>query len=705
MLACVLFGASLAHATVSPAERAALVDLYNSTNGAAWTRNTNWLSADECTWYGVTCGPAVPTGQPTVVDIYLQANNLVGPLPASLGNLTNLENLAMAGNRLSGTIPSGLGALTRLRELYLNQNELTGSIPPELQNLINLEALDLWINQLSGSIPPELGKLTSLRYLWLQGNRLTGPIPPELGALPYLIELYLHDNQLSGSIPPEVASMSLWGLTLSRNQLSGSMPAEWNAGWNTLLLSGNQLSGSIPPSLANLPLNEADSMLDIRWNALYSEDPALTSYLNSKQYGGDWQSTQTIAPSSLTTSDVTPTTVGVSWSPIAYTADSGFYQISYATAPGGPYTAFSTTPNKSSSSLTVTDLQPSTTYYFVATTTTQPHASNANSVTSGFSTEVSASTGSQNLPPVVDVFEADPPAITVGQSSMLIWSTTNATEVSITGVQGVQPPSGSVLVGPVETTTYTLTATGPFGTATRSTTLRVNAVLSIDTTALPTATVGVAYSAPLHASGGQSPYYWSVSAGLPPGLKIASTSGTISGTPTAAGTFDVTISVRDGSSPQQKVSKAFSIVVKDKSRPAEVVVSSFPEALLQLPDRGGATTGLTLTNAGDVSTAVTVARNGEFFTLAPDAFDLAPGASREVLVTGLARPSGEYEGSIAVSGVGVPAGLRVTVRMLVTAPPSSGEAQARADENRVDVAAPADQDRVEAEVGFTNVGT
>ena len=71
----------------------------------------------------------------------------------------------------------------------------------------------------------------------------------------------------------------------------------------------------------------------------------------------------------------------------------------------------------------------------------------------------------------------------------------------------------------------------------------------VTTTSLSSGTVGVAYSAPLTASGGVGPYSnWMVSSGaLPNGLTLSSTSGVISGTPTTAtgSPFSFGITVKD----------------------------------------------------------------------------------------------------------------------------------------------------------------
>ena len=57
-------------------------------------------------------------------------NDLTGPVPPELGNLTTLEELWLDGNKLSGPVPAELGQLVNLQELNLEDNELSGSIPP-----------------------------------------------------------------------------------------------------------------------------------------------------------------------------------------------------------------------------------------------------------------------------------------------------------------------------------------------------------------------------------------------------------------------------------------------------------------------------------------------------------------------------------------------------------------------------------------------
>ena len=69
--------------------------------------------------------------------------------------------------------------------------------------------------------------------------------------------------------------------------------------------------------------------------------------------------------------------------------------------------------------------------------------------------------------------------------------------------------------------------------------------LAVATPSLTTGAVGTAYTQTLTATGGTAPYTWSVSSNLPTGLSLNAGSGVISGTPTVAGTSDITVKVTD----------------------------------------------------------------------------------------------------------------------------------------------------------------
>src|SRR6185312_7776527 len=75
----------------------------------------------------------------------------------------------------------------------------------------------------------------------------------------------------------------------------------------------------------------------------------------------------------------------------------------------------------------------------------------------------------------------------------------------------------------------------------------INAGVSISTAAPSNGGVGVPYSASLAATGGTSPYTFNASA-LPAGLTI-NAAGQITGTPTTAGTTQITFTVTDSTNP------------------------------------------------------------------------------------------------------------------------------------------------------------
>jgi hypothetical protein len=272
-LAAVLFfslifgGGQYSAAQVLPQDSLSLVALYDSTNGANWTDNTNWLGGPVSTWYGITV-----SGN-RVSRILLDSNNLNGTIPFSLENISNLTHLHLRYNQLSGNIPTQLSNLSNLQYLRLNNNQLSGNIPPELGNLSNLSYLYLNSNNLNGSIPVELGNLSQLQRLYLSSNQLTGNIPPQLGNLSNMREFLLGSNQFSGAIPSELGNLSnvkyLW---LENNQLSDSIPTELGnlTGLQELLLYDNQLVNM--PDYSSSSMSSSVLELQVQNNQLTFED-------------------------------------------------------------------------------------------------------------------------------------------------------------------------------------------------------------------------------------------------------------------------------------------------------------------------------------------------------------------------------------------------------------------------------------------------
>lgn len=102
-------------------------------------------------------------------------------------------------------------------------------------------------------------------------------------------------------------------------------------------------------------------------------------------------------------------------------------------------------------------------------------------------------------------------------------------------------------------------------------------ILSISTTSLGDETVGSFYSAQLQTSAGTAPITYSIASGsLPDGQTLNST-GTISGTPTKAGTYVFTVSATDSGSPQQLASRQLSINVVDPPAAAVAAPAILPE--------------------------------------------------------------------------------------------------------------------------------
>lgn len=139
---------------------------------------------------------------------------------------------------------------------------------------------------------------------------------------------------------------------------------------------------------------------------------------------------------------------------------------------------------------------------------------------------------------------------------------------------GTLPPgltlSGATLSGtPTTQGSYTFgirvtdssTGTGSYAEV-KSVTLQVipPPTILVNPFTVPGATVGAGYSQTLSGSGGTAPYTFAITAGsLPAGLSLNTSTGALAGTPTAAGTFNFTVTATDANT--FTGSRAYSLVV------------------------------------------------------------------------------------------------------------------------------------------------
>lgn len=94
---------------VPATERAALISLFEATDGSHWHRNEKWLgpAGTECQWQGVLCIRS-SEGSMVVASLDLGDNNLVGSVPQGLDQLKHLKWLPIYRNHLTGLLPKSL---------------------------------------------------------------------------------------------------------------------------------------------------------------------------------------------------------------------------------------------------------------------------------------------------------------------------------------------------------------------------------------------------------------------------------------------------------------------------------------------------------------------------------------------------------------------------------------------------------------------
>src|SRR5205807_2041465 len=100
--------------------------------------------------------------------------------------------------------------------------------------------------------------------------------------------------------------------------------------------------------------------------------------------------------------------------------------------------------------------------------------------------------------------------------------------------------TGAIIGTPTASGTFSVKVTDATGNSSTGCMITINGPLSVTCAAVNTGEVGVPFnSGPMTVTGGTAPYAYSMVGTLPAGLALNTTTGAITGTPTAPGTFIV----------------------------------------------------------------------------------------------------------------------------------------------------------------------
>ncbi|MBN1525398.1 MAG: putative Ig domain-containing protein [Spirochaetales bacterium] len=131
----------------------------------------------------------------------------------------------------------------------------------------------------------------------------------------------------------------------------------------------------------------------------------------------------------------------------------------------------------------------------------------------------------------------------------------------------INPSTGEISGTPSSagSSTFTVRATDDVETANygeQEFTIVIRSAVSVTTTVCDNGFEGGSYSESVAATGGSGTYTWSIASGaLPTGLSINPSTGEISGTSSAAGTFNFTVKAEDSENPANSDNQALSIVI------------------------------------------------------------------------------------------------------------------------------------------------
>ncbi|KAL7265590.1 hypothetical protein ACSBR1_003381 [Camellia fascicularis] len=174
----------------------------------------------------------------------LSNNNLIGVIPQSICNASNLLILDLSYNSFSGNIPQCLieNCMATLGVLNLRNNSLSGHILGTFPKSCALMTLNFNGNNFVGQIPKSLANCTKLEVLNLGYNNISDNFPCFLKSLSYLRVLNLQSNSFQGVVHCEWDHNNSWTklqiIDLALNNFSGLLPNKCFSPWKAMMVDG-----------------------------------------------------------------------------------------------------------------------------------------------------------------------------------------------------------------------------------------------------------------------------------------------------------------------------------------------------------------------------------------------------------------------------------------------------------------------------------